>query len=441
MTISMKATVMLSISVLSLMLASFLFHKKTARILLRSRDKAAVEEAENVLKQRLANISLSSRDAPRIDCIEQAPCDYLTIHKENTSPGLFYNYHHVDSLDKIKSSAAQPVPILSTTVSYSSTWIHRLMASIDYPVTKIIIVHDVSKSAEVNEKVRQGIDDSIVQYRSHWGNQTSIELIRHDPSRGCSAGFNEGLRHAMPRRKSRPGFKCSRADYCFENDLCPQDSKPAPWALVLNDDIAFRPGDLERISKGMHAHVIHHPEVQHGFVSFKYTFTDLGSRRAWEARPPFCAFAMTATTLNQVGLFDENFWPAYKEDNEYCIRLQHVGIDCIESDVLDNGVRLIHGDSRDSTYKPGSSGALDAKALRIIGETCGTRYIRFKWGALNHIPPTRAPYGGTFGTLHDWKLDKRRLNRMRVARDSIAECLTTTNSKTCVAQFLGTAVC
>ena len=427
----------LFICILALILAEFLFESSRARS--HSRDKAAVEETKNVLQERLANISLGSEIAPQIKCIERASCSYLTVHKENTSPGFFYNYYYINNI--IEAKSFKPVPILSTTVSYSSTWIRRLMASIDYPVTQIIIVHDMSKSVVANEKVRRGIDDSVTLYRSRWGNRTSIEIIQHNPSRGCSAGFNEGLRRAMPPRQFRSGFKRARADYC-ENELCPQDdSGPAPWALILNDDIAFRPGDLERLSKGMSAHVVQNPEAQHGFVSFKYTFTDTGTNRAWIARPPFCAFAVTATTLERVGLFDENFWPAYKEDNEYCIRLQHIGINCIESDVLDNGVRLIHGNVGDSLYVPGSSGALDAKALRVIGDTCGTRYIRSKWGALNHIPPTRAPYNGKFGTLYDWKLDKRRLNRMKDARDPMNKCLMIKDLEACVVQFLGTSVC
>jgi hypothetical protein len=91
------------------------------------------------------------------------------------------------------------------------------------------------------------------------------------------------------------------------------DQQPAAWAAVMNDDIAFRPGDLARLSYGVTAHAAQFKEPKHGFLSFKYTFTDSAPRQDWVFRPPLSAFAMTSSALHKWGLFDENFWPAFKE--------------------------------------------------------------------------------------------------------------------------------
>jgi hypothetical protein len=294
------------------------------------------------------------------------------------------------------------------------------------------------QSTDTNAEVGRAIDEALLQYRGRWGNHASVEIIRRDHNRGCAAGFNAGLRHASPRRQYLTGFKHSRADYCVDKTEECSRNNSAPWALILNDDVAFRPGDLARLSAGMHAHAIHMPEAQHGFVTFKYTFTDRGTARSWEARPPFCAFAVTTAALELIGLFDENLWPAYKEDNEYCIRLGHIGIDCIESDVIDNGVRLIHGNEGFVGYQPGSAGA---GANRIVGDTCGARYIRKKWGALNHVPPTRQPFNTRSGALFDWKLDKHRLERMATARNALDRCLKSKQQEECTKSILTDSVC
>ena len=163
------------------------------------------------------------------------------------------------------------------------------------------------------------------------------------------------LRYATPAHRPRPGYKHSRASYRAENGrrnaAAAKQAKaaegPAAWALVLNDDIAFRPGDLARLSRGVHAHSKQHPSARNGFISFKYTFTDAAKENNWIYRPPFSAFAMTAAALERFGLFDENMWPAFKEDDEFGTRMgkgrdhEAQGIENpLDSDVIDQGVSL-----------------------------------------------------------------------------------------------------
>lgn len=180
------------------------------------------------------------------------------------------------------------------------------------------------------------------------------------------------LRYATPARRPRPGYEHSRASYRAENGrrnaaaaeqasalrrrkkqplrlLWEQGAaeSPAAWALVLNDDIAFRPEDLARLSRGMHAHSKQKPSARNGFISFKYTFTDAAKENNWIYRPPYSAFAMTAAALERFGLFDENMWPAFKEDDEFGTRMgrghdhETQGIENpLDSDVIDQGVSL-----------------------------------------------------------------------------------------------------
>lgn len=81
------------------------------------------------------------------------------------------------------------------------------------------------------------------------------------------------------------------------------------WTFASND-MWFRPGDLERLST---AHS--------------------GSLTLSQYQPHFHTFAVGEAVINRVGLFDERFYPAYCEDNDFQRRVQFAGFPIARLDV------------------------------------------------------------------------------------------------------------
>ena len=79
----------------------------------------------------------------------------------------------------------------------------------------------------------------------------------------------------------------------------------APWWLFANDDILFAPDDLNLVEEAMWA---------------------AGGPRI-AALSGFSAFALNDKAVETVGWFDENYHPAYCEDNDYAWRADRLGVE------------------------------------------------------------------------------------------------------------------
>jgi GT2 family glycosyltransferase len=76
----------------------------------------------------------------------------------------------------------------------------------------------------------------------------------------------------------------------------------APWWCIANADVVFGPGDLLRLSTTM-----------------------TGAR--WVGITDWRVFGLTFEAVETVGLFDENFYPAYCEDADYEYRCTLAGVE------------------------------------------------------------------------------------------------------------------
>lgn len=81
------------------------------------------------------------------------------------------------------------------------------------------------------------------------------------------------------------------------------------WTFASND-MWFRPGDLERLS-----------EASRGSLTLSQYY------------PYWHTFAIGEDVVNRVGLFDERFYPAYFEDNDFKRRVQFAGFPIASLDV------------------------------------------------------------------------------------------------------------
>lgn len=149
---------------------------------------------------------------------------------------------------------------------------------------------------------------------------------------------------------------------------------------IVNSDIAFTPGVLAEAM----ARVAAAPEIVHHHL--------------WS----MACFYVTADFPRTLGWFDENFYPAYCEDQEMDLRTEQLGMRKRTRTGLDRE-RVEHGGSQTLRSAP-------SPVRQFIGEghVRAARYLERRWGPLpapEGHPVRRHPFDNP--ALHgaDWTLD------------------------------------
>lgn len=104
--------------------------------------------------------------------------------------------------------------------------------------------------------------------------------------------------------------------------------------IVVNNDIVLKKctidrmiEDLEREDLGMVTAWNVNGEIDTPDKLVKYEIPIL---QKFTEAPDFSCFMIKESTINKVGYFDENFWPAYFEDNDYHYRMKLKGIRAVK---------------------------------------------------------------------------------------------------------------
>ena len=164
------------------------------------------------------------------------------------------------------------IPLLGVPVLNREDLAARMVASIDYPVDELLVV--------VNAPDKQQTVDRLWAAAGANGNIRTVTFSQPSFNLGCGGSWNHIIRH-------RPA---------------------GPWWLIVNADIEFAPGDLERLTLAMHPN----PMVATLFE--------------------FGAFALNPAAVDKVGWFDENLHPMYFEDNDYKRRMMLRGVPYLKVD-------------------------------------------------------------------------------------------------------------
>jgi len=139
---------------------------------------------------------------------------------------------------------------------------------------------------------------------------------------------------------------------------------PGPW-LISGNDIKFMPGSMKKIN----------------------TVLSDNPDASIICADGYAIFCMTTVGVQKVGLFDENFYPAYYEDMDHFRRVKLSGAKAV-------GVpdfKFVHGEAPywgSSTLK--SDPALEKKFAGFTGNL-REYYIR-KWGGEPHKEKFTTPY-------------------------------------------------
>lgn len=146
-----------------------------------------------------------------------------------------------------------------------------------------------------------------------------------------------------------------------------------PWWLIVNNDVVFMRGDLERLAKAVTANEV-----------------------VW--LPDMRTFAVTPVAMERVGWFDECFVPGYFEDNDFAHR-------CILA-----GVHI-------ETLRPSGDPVLGSNTIRsdkrLAKENNRTfplnrSYYLDKWGGAPDHEVYRTPFDSG-GDFRAWRLSMDRL--------------------------------
>lgn len=180
------------------------------------------------------------------------------------------------------------IPVLIVPTLNGHERLQDMLESVDYPIDQVIVVDN------------GGTDYQWV--KPDWVD--TLDVIRLPSNLGVAGSWNLGI-------KSSPF-----ADY---------------W-LIVNDDVTFAPGSLARFA------------LEGG--------TWLDAISLCNDQSPWCAFTIGQEVVTVVGLFDEAYYPAYFEDDEYARRaMEMMGVDI----VYYTGIAVNHANS--STINSGFSEA------------------------------------------------------------------------------------
>ena len=180
---------------------------------------------------------------------------------------------------------------------------------------------------------------------------------------------------ARPEPNPRPPTRTSRPVPAAWNTVFRLYPSHRFWIFSAND-VAFPPGQLERFYAKVRAGAL---DEDAGMLSAS---VDFGGRRDDDnpRRTSFGLFvwAVFRQGALRAGLYDENFFPGYYEDDDITWRHHAAGLRVW----ADPSVHVLHGRDEDAGYRTGTaledaSGAFAAEVARSRNQLYYTR----KWGA------------------------------------------------------------
>jgi hypothetical protein len=111
----------------------------------------------------------------------------------------------------------------------------------------------------------------------------------------------------------------------------------------------------------------------------------------------FALFLVNSSIKDSVGLFDENFDPAYYEDNDYIYRMKLLGFNERKID----GLKILHHDGGSATLKEQRRRGLNKE--HDVNFSRNGQYFREKWGGMPLQEKYTHPYNDEKFSPREWK--------------------------------------
>ncbi|QPN65814.1 glycosyltransferase family 2 protein [Synechococcus sp. CBW1006] len=198
---------------------------------------------------------------------------YASLSGDSAPVNSFLDWLESVPIEPPVSSDVRAWPVIGIPILNRPDLLQRLLESIDVPVGNLAIVDNGSKAGLPGS---DQLKSFLFELESGgWPGIESICVARPFANQGVAASWNHILTSFVK----------------------------APLVLLANNDVIFAPGVLA--------------EALAALDPRRPQFMPL-----LPAPQEFSAFALTALAWDRVGLFDENFYPAYCEDLDYAERLK-----------------------------------------------------------------------------------------------------------------------
>lgn len=232
------------------------------------------------------------------------------------------------------------IPVLGVPILNRGDLLLDLVSSIDYPVEKLAIVQNSQEPDVVDavEKIKGDINPYV----------KSVYVSVPFRNIGCGPSWNHIIKSF---------------------------SEASLW-VISNNDMIFAAGNLEKI-------YIEHTKNPDAFLMA------IG----------FGLFGITPYIVHTCGLFDENLYPAYFEDNDYQFRLERSGVQKI-----DVPSRVVREEGSFTIRSNTNYNSANGKSYPI-----NEKYFHEKWG-VNQIFPDgsvgyKHPYNNSALLIGTWNYD------------------------------------
>jgi len=226
----------------------------------------------------------------------------------------------------------KPIPVIGVPIVNGVKWVKKLIKSIDYPVNNLFIINNNGKDEITNEL------NNLKKIKNKFLKKIHIT---HLPSNlGVASSWNLIIK-----------------SYLME-----------PYWVISNHDVSFPSGLLAEIANKANNKSISliHPHS----ANFNLGSYDL--------------FAITEKGVKEIGLFDENLYPAYGEDSDFIMRSRNVNVEKIL------GLKNVHihgdhvvDDNDENYFKNGRQTSKENPSLKnklIEVNIINFEYLNKKWG-------------------------------------------------------------
>ena len=239
------------------------------------------------------------------------------------------------------------IPVLAIFVRVGTGFLRRCLWSIDFPIVDLAIIQD---GEDETDNVKKLLNEFILSRKQN-RSASRVEKVRHVVNvnhTGCSQGWNTVY-------------------YLYPSQ---------PFWIFSSNDILFLPGQLEIFYREI-TRILSLPNSRVGKMSAMIDFGGGAVRRSFG----LMTWATTRKGVLEGGLYDENFYPSYFEDDDILIRFQLAALSMIAVNAT-----MRHGD-KDATYEYGSVKE-DASGLykAELGRSRNQHYLVAKWNVKNYNP-------------------------------------------------------
>jgi glycosyltransferase involved in cell wall biosynthesis len=245
------------------------------------------------------------------------------------------------------------IPVMGIPTLNRGDLLRRCLDSIDYPIENLVLVNNGHDP--VCKEVIRDAEISCANGDAMW---ERCQVVQYPVNAGVAASWNTII-----------------------------TLFPAPWWMLVNDDIMFTPGDLAKMTV----------DAWRNGHKAGCIFGNHGA--SWYVR--------TKYGVDMCSTWDCNITPAYLEDCDMSYRNELLGV--LEYDVED--VHAIHGIAGNGSQTINLTPELAAKNSRTHAGNF-EYYIR-KWGGVNGEEKFKTPFNDPNWPVWAWKLDVERIAKQQ----------------------------